>query len=161
MEKLSSDHLQAYLQQHSITAEVLHLSVPTPTVELAAKAVGCQPEHIVKSILFLVKGEPVLTITCGARRVERRALASLYSVGRKRVKLARAETVLEMSGYEVGSMPPFGHKQQLTTLIDPTVLAKEEVYAGGGAENALLRISPQDIKHYSQAEVLDLHILPA
>ena len=161
MVKLSSDHLQAFMQQHGISGEVLHLSVPTPTVEMAAQAVECQPEQIVKSILFLINDEPVLTITCGTPRVERRAIASHYQVGRKRVNLASAKTVLTISGYEVGSMPPFGHQQPLETLIDPTVLTKEEVYAGGGADNALLCISPKDIQHYSQAVVLDLHNLPA
>jgi prolyl-tRNA editing enzyme YbaK/EbsC (Cys-tRNA(Pro) deacylase) len=40
------------------------------------------------------------------------------------------------------------------------VLEKPVVYAGGGSDNALLRISPQTILDVTQAEVLDLIAAP-
>jgi prolyl-tRNA editing enzyme YbaK/EbsC (Cys-tRNA(Pro) deacylase) len=64
--------------------------------------------------------------------------------------------VLEISGYEVGAMPPFGHRQLLTTLIDRRVLDFTDAYAGGGAENALAHLNPQDILRVTGAKVLDL-----
>jgi prolyl-tRNA editing enzyme YbaK/EbsC (Cys-tRNA(Pro) deacylase) len=153
---LNPDDLQAYLRARGIPGEILHLEAPTPTVETAAQAVGTDPDCIVKSILFLVDGRPVLAIACGRDRVETRALAARFGVGRKRVKLAAADVVLRETGFEVGTMPPFGHRQPLLTLLDRRVLARDEVYAGGGAENALLRISPRIILQAAQAEVLDL-----
>lgn len=158
MKPLNTDDLRDFLEAKAIPAEILHLPVPTPTVETAAQAVGARVQQIVKSILFLVDDKPVLTITCGTAYVERRALADLYGVGKKRVKLASAEEVLKLTGYEVGAMPPFGHRQVLHSLLDRRVLEHTEVYAGGGAENALMRISPQDILHFSQALVMDLLI---
>ena len=153
---LKPDDLETYMQLHSIPGEILHLGVPTPTVEAAAEAVGTDPERIVKSILFLVAGQPVLTITCGPAYVERRTLAALYGVGRKKVKLASQETVLQESGYPVGGMPPFGHRSPLHTLIDHRVLEKPEVFAGGGADRSLIRLSPLTILQAAQAQVLDL-----
>jgi prolyl-tRNA editing enzyme YbaK/EbsC (Cys-tRNA(Pro) deacylase) len=64
--------------------------------------------------------------------------------------------VLEISGYEVGAMPPFGHRQPLTTLIDPGVLKLPEAYAGGGAENALVWLAPLEILRATGAKILDL-----
>lgn len=156
MEPLNADDLQAFLTAHRIPAEILRLPVPTPTVETAAKAVGAQTKQIVKSILFLVDDQPVLTITCGTAHVDRRAIADLYAVGKKRIKLASPQSVLSLTGYEVGSMPPFGHRQLLRSLLDKQVLEMPTVFAGGGAENALLRISPEDILHHTQAWVMDL-----
>jgi prolyl-tRNA editing enzyme YbaK/EbsC (Cys-tRNA(Pro) deacylase) len=153
--------LQAFIQDRAIPGEILHLETPTPTVETAALAVGAAPERIVKSILFLVDGRAVLAIACGPDRVETRALAAYYAVGRKRVKLADAETVLELTGFQVGAMPPFGHRQPLPTLVDRRVLDRPEVYAGGGSEQSLLRISPQAILQVTRAEVLDLLTAPA
>jgi prolyl-tRNA editing enzyme YbaK/EbsC (Cys-tRNA(Pro) deacylase) len=77
-------------------------------------------------------------------------------VGKKRVKLAAPEMVLEISGYEVGAMPPFGHRQQLATLIDRRVLDFTDAYAGGGAENALVHLNPQDILRVTGGKILDL-----
>jgi prolyl-tRNA editing enzyme YbaK/EbsC (Cys-tRNA(Pro) deacylase) len=153
---LTPDDLLVFMQSRSIPGEIISLDVPTPTVETAAQAVGTHPKQIVKSILFIIDTRPVLTITCGTAYVDRRAIADLYSVGKKRVKLAPPEVVLEVSGYEVGAMPPFGHRQPLTTLLDHRVLELSEVYAGGGAENALLRLSPQEILRVSGAQVMDL-----
>jgi prolyl-tRNA editing enzyme YbaK/EbsC (Cys-tRNA(Pro) deacylase) len=157
---LGPDDLQAYMEQEGISGEIVYLDVPTPTVETAAEAVGVQPDQIVKSILFLVKDEVVLAVTCGVLRVEKRVLATKYDVGRKKVKLADAETVLMTTGYLVGTVPPFGHRTPIPTLLDPRVLKHDEVYAGGGGENALVRLNSVDIHKFSGAEVLDLHIRP-
>ncbi len=153
---LGPTDLEAYMQENNIPGEVLHLEVPTPTVLAAAQAVGTQPQRIVKSILFLVAGLPVLAVTCGQTFVDQRVLAAVYSVGRKKVKLAKPETVLRETGFEVGAMPPFGHRDPLPTWIDERVLEQPDVFAGGGAENALVRLAPADIARVTQARILDL-----
>lgn len=148
--------LSEYMRAHGISGEILHLDVTTPTVEAAARAVNAAPQQIIKSILFIVDEQPILAIACGTASIGRRAIADLFGVGKKRVKLANPEAVLEISGYEVGAMPPFGHRQPLTTLVDERVLASPELYAGGGADNALVRLNPQEILRATAARVLDL-----
>jgi len=157
---LTPDDLQAFMVREKIPGEILILEVPTPTVETAAQAVGVSPHQIVKSVLFTVYQEAVLTISCGDLLVERRAIAALYAVGRKRVKLASPELVLELTGYAVGTVPPFGYRQPIRTLIDPQVLGQTEVFAGGGAHNALVHLHPENILETTSAEILDLHARP-
>jgi prolyl-tRNA editing enzyme YbaK/EbsC (Cys-tRNA(Pro) deacylase) len=154
--QLGTHELTEYMQEHGIRGEILYLNVPTPTVETAAQAVNAIPDQIIKSILFVIDNQPVLAIACGTLSIDRRAIADIYGVGKKRVKLATPEMVLEISGYEVGAMPPFGHRQPLTTLIDRKVLDSPESYAGGGAENALVRLNPKEILRVTGAKVLNL-----
>lgn len=153
---LTPSDIQAFLEDQNISGEILFLEVPTLTVEAAASAVGTSPQQIVKSILFIVGDEPILAVSCGMDRVDRRAIAAVCDVGRKKVKLASPEIMLEVSGYEVGAMPPFAHRQKIKTLLDQRVLQQPVVFAGGGAENALLRLSPDDILEATNAQVLDL-----
>ena len=153
---LTPADLQTFLRTHTIAGELLHLDVPTPTVETAAQAVGAYPDQIVKSVLFLIDNQPVLAIAYGLAHIERRPIADRYQVGRKRVKLADAETVLHFTGYPAGAVPPFGHPQPLPTLIDPGVLQYEQVYAGGGAGNALVRVHPREILRVTGAELVRL-----
>jgi prolyl-tRNA editing enzyme YbaK/EbsC (Cys-tRNA(Pro) deacylase) len=155
-EVLGPAHLAAFMQEHSIPGEILELDVPTPTVESAAAAVGCQPGQIVKSLLFFVRDEPVLAITSGPAHIERRSISTHFQVGRKKVKLADPQTVLAETGFQVGAMPPFGHFTPLPTLIDQRVLEIQQVYAGGGSDQTLLHISPQVILDVTRATVLDL-----
>jgi prolyl-tRNA editing enzyme YbaK/EbsC (Cys-tRNA(Pro) deacylase) len=77
------------------------------------------------------------------------------------VRLADAATVEAITGYPVGGVPPLGHPQLLRTLIDRRVLAEPEVYAGGGALNALLRIAPAEIVRWTGAETVDVAREPA
>jgi len=153
---LTANDIQNFLVAQAIAGEILFLEVPTPTVQAAAEAVGALPSQIVKSILFIIGEQPVLAIACGTDRIDRRSIAGQFGVGRKRVKLAEADTVLRLAGYEVGAMPPFAHRQPLMTLLDRRVLGQPVVYAGGGAENALIRLSPTEILRITKARVLDL-----
>jgi Cys-tRNA(Pro) deacylase len=155
---LESKDLRAYLQSHNVQAEVMYLEKPTPTVTDAADAVGVEPDQIIKSLLFLVNDKPVLAIANGLRDVDRRSLARYFEVGRKRVKLAGPETVLDISGYPVGAVPPVGWKTEVQAFIDPNILRYERVYAGGGEINALVEISPGDIQRLSGAVEHDLYL---
>jgi prolyl-tRNA editing enzyme YbaK/EbsC (Cys-tRNA(Pro) deacylase) len=149
--------LEAFITKEGLRAEVISLPVPTLTVQDAAQAVGTEPERIIKSLLFLVDGEPVLAIASGTARIDRRPIATHFGVGRKRVKLAGPDTVLAITGYTVGAVPPFGHLKPIRTLIDHRVLEMPQIFAGGGAEDALLRIDPQQIVQVTSAIRIDLH----
>lgn len=154
--ELTSADLEAFLQANAINGQIVFLESPTPTVETAAAAVGASTHQIVKSILFVVEGKPVLGIGCGLALIDRRAIGKHFGVGRKHVKMADAETVIEIAGYPVGTVPPFGHRQPITTLLDEKVLTQDVVYAGGGAHNALVRLQAADIPKITDAVVLDL-----
>jgi peptidoglycan LD-endopeptidase LytH len=154
--QLKPNNLQAFMDANHVKGELLELETLTPTVESAAQAVEALPKQIVKSILFLVGDTPILAVACGTKPIDQRSIATHYSVGRKRVKLASPDQVLKLSGYGVGAMPPFGHLKPITTLIDPSVLSHSVVYAGGGAGNTLIRISPDDILRVTRAEIVPL-----
>jgi Cys-tRNA(Pro) deacylase len=154
--ELGPRDLEEFMRQHGIQGEILYLEVPTPTVESAAEAVEADPENIIKSILFTINQEPVLAITCGPSHIDRRAIAQHFNIGRKKVKLADPHTVVSITGYQVGGMPPFGHLSSLPTLIDQRVLEKDVVYAGGGSDQTLLHIKPETILSAAQGQVVDL-----
>ena len=153
---LTPQDLESYLTEHQIDGELIHLSVPTPTVETAAEAVSVSPDQIVKSLLFLIDGQPALVIASGLGRIDRRLLGSHFGVSRKKTSFADAETVLTLTGYPVGAVPPLGHREKIRVLVDPSVLEHETVYGGGGSETSLLRLKSQDILNHNQAEVVPL-----
>jgi prolyl-tRNA editing enzyme YbaK/EbsC (Cys-tRNA(Pro) deacylase) len=158
---LSPDDLQAYLAEHRLEAEVIRLAAHTPTVETAAEVVRVHPDQIVKSLLFLIGQSdrpalPVLVIASGTGRVDRRLLAAHFGISRRKTHLADADTVLALTGFPVGAVPPLGHRQPLKVLVDPAVLVHREVYGGGGSNRALLRLDPRLILAHNQAEVVPL-----
>jgi len=162
---MNADDLEAFLTRHGVAGEVVRLAAHTPTVETAAQVMGTTAERIAKSLLFLLEQgaavEPLLVIANGTARVDYRSVAGCVGLSRKRVRLADAATVEAITGYPVGGVPPLGHPQPLRTLIDRRVLAETEVYAGGGALNALLRIAPAEIVRLTGAETVDVTGEPA
>ncbi len=152
----SARSLARFIAAHGIAAEVVPMAVETPTVPAAAAALGVSPQQIIKSLLFLVRDQPVLVIASGETLVDRSVLAARYGVGKKQVKLADAATVLRLTGYPAGGVPPFGHPAPLPTLLDRAVMAWDVVYGGGGDDHTLLRIAPEELARVTGAEWITL-----
>lgn len=151
---LTSQDLQKFIDQNQISAEILPMEEDTPTVPDAARALGVEEDQIIKSLVFLVDGQPTLVIANGTRKVDDRLVARHYDVGRKRAKMARTEQALEITGYIVGAMPPFGHQIRLRTIVDPSVVAHQEIFGGGGEINAMLRMTPEELVRVTRAEIV-------
>ena len=153
---LTGTDLQQYINTHQINATILSMAEHTPTVPDAARVLGVAPEQIIKSLVFVVKGEPLLVISNGLTKVDRRKIASHLDVGRKQVKFANAEQALEITGYVVGSMPPFGHRQDLPTIVDPAITELAVIFGGGGDIDAMLRLTPAELVRATGAEIVDV-----
>ena len=95
-------------------------------------------------------------INNGLARVDRKLLAAYLGIGRKKVKFASPDVAYSLTGYVVGSMPPFGHKQNLRTLVDTAVTALDDIYGGGGDIDTMMHLSPQTLLAVTQAEVAPL-----
>jgi Cys-tRNA(Pro) deacylase len=154
--KMDSENLQQFIDRYNIAADIISLEEHTLTVGDAARALHVETDQIIKSLVFQIHGDPLLVINNGLARVDRKKLAAYLGVGRKKVKFADPDQVLEITGFIVGSMPPFGHKNRLRTLIDPAVTLMETVYGGGGDINAMMKIAIDVLLEATQAEVTEL-----
>lgn len=147
------------IQIAGIDAALIFPPHETPTVTLAARALHCREDQIIKSVLFLVRREggeqPVLVISNGTAPIDYRKLAVAWGVSRKSIKLASPETVLATTGYPAGGVPPFGYPRPVETFVDQAVLAQPVVYGGGGDEHTLLRITPKELVRVTGAHVID------
>lgn len=69
-------------------------------------------------------------------------------------RLATPKEVKEITGYEVGGIPPVGIK--VRTVVDPKVLENEFVIGGGGSVDKLSKLDPRKIGEYQKAEVINV-----
>ncbi|MEK7441098.1 MAG: YbaK/EbsC family protein [Chloroflexota bacterium] len=153
---MNSSDLQHFLTTHAISAEMVYMQVHTPTVETAAQALGVHVDQVIKSIVLLADESPLLVIANGTSRIDLKRVADHLNLPRKKIKMADAETVLNITGYIVGSMPPFGHKTVLRTLIDSRVFDQTLIYGGGGEINAMLKIAPIEIERVTRGVKVDV-----
>ena len=151
----SPEGLRRFLEAAAVNVRFFSFSGHTMTVNAATKQIGVSPERIIKSLVFICDdGSPVLAVVSGDKKVDEKKLAAACSV--RRVRWATASEVKEITGYEVGAVPPVGHKNKIKTIIDRKVLNFSTVIGGGGDINTLMEISPLDIKRLNNAEVHDI-----
>jgi prolyl-tRNA editing enzyme YbaK/EbsC (Cys-tRNA(Pro) deacylase) len=153
---MDSSDLARFIAENDIEAEIVHLPQETLTVAAAADALNVRPEQIIKSVLFLADERPILVVANGLTRINYKALADELEISRRRVKMAGAEQVLAITGYNVGAVPPFGHPVKLPVLIDGGVLAETAVYGGGGVSNALMYLSTMELQRVLQGKVVQI-----
>jgi prolyl-tRNA editing enzyme YbaK/EbsC (Cys-tRNA(Pro) deacylase) len=126
----------------------------TKTAEAAARAVGCGIGQIVKSLVFMADGTPLLALTSGANRADPRRLASL--VGGAQVRRADPEEARSATGFAIGGTPPFGHPRPITVVMDRDLLGYDRLWAAAGAPDAVFPITPAELLRVTGAKVADL-----
>ncbi|GAA2686768.1 YbaK/EbsC family protein [Streptomyces lunalinharesii] len=126
----------------------------TRTAAEAAAAVGCDLAQIVKSLIFVADGEPVLVLMDGASRVD---LARVRDeLGAAKVTRADAALVRETTGYAIGGVPPFGHRTRTTVLADRRLLAQDTVWAAAGTPHTVFPLAPRPLLAHAGARLVDV-----
>lgn len=130
----------------------------TRTAADAANAIGCTVAQIVKSLLFVVDGQPAIVLVSGPNQLDEKKLAGLCGVSRKKVKRAEANFVREVTGFAIGGVPPFGHKTKLPTYIDQDFWQFEVIWAAGGTPNTVFALTPAELAQATEGVIADLKV---
>jgi Cys-tRNA(Pro) deacylase len=118
---------------------------PVTSFEQAASDRNQRPEQIVRSILFQIRpDEFVMVLMAGPAQVDWKKLRQL--VKRSRIRMATEDEVLEVTGYRIGTVSPFGMKNQTRVLMDASVLKEEEISIGSGIRNTAIIMMSEDVR---------------
>jgi Cys-tRNA(Pro)/Cys-tRNA(Cys) deacylase len=144
------------LEKLNIPHRVFWHEGPVMSLEQAASDREQKPEQVVRSILFQIRPEEFLMVlVAGPAQVDWKKLRQL--VGRSRMRMATEDEVLEITGYGIGTVSPFGLKNPVKVLIDASVLNEDEISTGSGVRNTALILKSADLRRaLTQAEVVAL-----
>jgi Cys-tRNA(Pro) deacylase len=148
-----SARFQERLQAAGLDHEVRRFPEGTRTAEDAARAVGCDVGQIVKSLVFIAAGRPVVALVSGANRLDPGRLGA--AAGHPVLK-ADAETARAATGYAIGGVPPFGHATEVPVFMDEDLERYEVVWAAAGRPDSVFSISPDRLRELSRARVVRL-----
>ncbi len=99
------ERVAAFLRKAGAEARLEEFESVAPTAEDAARAAGCTPDCIVKSLVVMCDGRPVLALLPGDRRADTRKIAA--AAGARKARLANAVEVESATGFEPGGVAPF------------------------------------------------------
>jgi prolyl-tRNA editing enzyme YbaK/EbsC (Cys-tRNA(Pro) deacylase) len=125
----------------------------TRTATDAARAVGCEVGQIVKSLVFVAGGRPVVALVSGGNRLDEGRFGEVAGTP---VAKADATVAREATGYAIGGVPPFGHATDVPVFMDRDLLGYESVWAAAGRPDSVFQIRPDRLRELSNATVVDL-----
>ncbi|HEX2048963.1 MAG TPA: YbaK/EbsC family protein [Acidimicrobiales bacterium] len=126
----------------------------TRTAADAALAIGVELGQIVKSLVFSVDGEVVIALVSGHNRLDEAKLARC--AGGDDAWREDADTVREATGFPVGGVPPFGHREPLRVFVDEDLLGYEELWASAGTTHHNFSIAPDTLVRVTGGTVCEL-----
>lgn len=150
----SVERVAAVLRERGVQARLEEFEDGTHSAREAARAAGCELEQIVKSLVFVCDGLPVLALLPGDRRADAAKVAVAAKAGYARV--AKPEEVVGATGFEPGAVAPFPAPRVGTVLLDRALLRHEIVWAGAGSPRHIMGLSPVELARVTRAIAADL-----
>jgi prolyl-tRNA editing enzyme YbaK/EbsC (Cys-tRNA(Pro) deacylase) len=148
------ERVAAVVRERGADVRLEEFSRGTPTAEAAARAVGCETAQIVKSIVFVCDGSPVLALVPGDRRADAAKVAAAAGAGYAR--MARPDEVVAATGFEPGAVAPFPAPNVSRVLLERELLLQEVVWIGAGTTRHMAGLAPMDLLRLAGGMPVDL-----
>ncbi|HUH07497.1 MAG TPA: YbaK/EbsC family protein [Egibacteraceae bacterium] len=140
----SADRFVAAARDRGLIVDVQRWPEGTRTARDAARAVGCDVGQIVKSLVMMADGGPLVVLTSGANQVDVARVALL--IGAAAVRKATADEARAATGYSIGGTPPLGFPEPLTVLMDADLFAYSQVWAAAGTPQTVFSAPPEALR---------------
>jgi len=137
-----------------IQIDIRQFDQSTRTAQEAADAIGVSLGQIVKSLVFVADGQPILVLASGPNRTDTAKLARQAAA--REVRRASAEEVQTATGFVIGGVPPIGHPRPLPIYFDRDLLQYDTVWAAAGTPNTVFAVEPGRLAQASGAIITDL-----
>lgn len=131
-----------------------------PTTEKGAanvaRALGFREHQMVKTLIFESgTGERVLVMVGGDQSAVSGHLKK--AIGNRNIQMARPDVVKEVTGYEIGSVPPF-HWQpaDFRSFVDEALMKEPVLGVGAGLWGREILITPSNLVRACRAIVVNL-----
>lgn len=144
------EKVQKALDELHYDGQIIHSDATIFTVDDASKAIGVTPGEILKSLIFMVDGQPWLVLMSGPNKVHSGKIKRL-SQGH-RVTMASPDYVFENFGFKIGGVPPVGYPQALPALLDEDLWKFPIVWAAAGTDHAFFPVAPERLREYTQGQ---------
>ena len=128
---MAIERVRAYLEQYGAADRVLEFGVSSATVELAAKALGCEPGRIAKSLSFGVGEEYIVIVTAGDCKIDNAKYKAKFC--------------------------PFGVNDGVAVYLDESLRRFGTVFPACGSSNSAIELTIEELERYSRcAEWVDV-----
>ena len=155
---MSIEKVRAYFNQFGMEDRILEFPVSSATVELAAVAVGCEPQRIAKTLSFMVGERPILIVAAGDAKIDNPKYKAQFH---QKAKMLSSQQAAELIGHAVGGVCPFAVNPGVTVYLDESLRRFETVFPACGSSNSAIELTiPELERHSGFAAWVDVCKLP-
>ena len=140
--------VKKWLEQWNAADRVLELDLSSATVELAARALGCEEQRIAKTLSFEAEDGCILIVAAGDAKVNNGKFKARFG---KKPRMLPPDQVEEKTGHGVGGVCPFGVKEGVQVYLDESLKRFETVFPACGSSNSAIEVTLPELEQFSKA----------
>ncbi len=143
---MSIQKVKEYFGQFGIQDKIQEFDVSSATVELAAKALNCEPKRIAKTLSFLVQDQAILIVAAGDAKIDNAKYKATFGTKAKMLTFEQVEPIV---GHAVGGVCPFAINDNIKVYLDNSLKRFETVYPACGSSNSAIELTIPELEKYS------------
>ena len=143
---MAIEKVKAYFREHGMEERIQEFDVSSATVELAAKALHCEPQRIAKTLSFMLENEAVLIVAAGDAKIDNPKYKEKFGTKAKMLSLDEVETLV---GHAVGGVCPFVVNEGVKVYLDVSLKRFEMVFPACGSSNSAIELTIPELEKYS------------
>ena len=143
---MSLENVKDYFRKYGIEERIKEFETSSATVELAAQAIGCKPEHIAKTLSFKKEDKAILIVVSGDAKIDNSKYKTKFNT---KAKMLNIDEVEEMVGHKVGGVCPFAIKENVDVYLDNSLKRFATIYPACGSSNSAIELTIDELEKYS------------
>ncbi len=143
---MAIEKVKEYFARFGMEGRVREFAVSSATVELAAKALGCEPCRIAKTLSFMLGSGPILIVAAGDAKIDNPKYKAQFGA---KAKMLTSDEVEALIGHGVGGVCPFAAKEGVAVYLDESLRRFETIFPACGSANSAIELTIEELERYS------------
>ena len=143
---MAIEKVKEYFRKYDMDNRIQEFEESSATVELAAKALNCEPKRIAKTLSFKVDEQPILIVVAGDAKIDNAKYKAKFN---KKAKMLAFDEVESIIGHAVGGVCPFAINDGIEVYLDESLKRFETIYPACGSSNSAIELTIEELEKYS------------
>ncbi len=143
---MAIEKVKAYFREHGMEERIQEFDESSATVELAAKALHCEPQRIAKTLSFMLENKAVLIVAAGDVKIDNPKYKAKFGKKAKMLSPDEAETLV---GHAVGGVCPFVVNEGVKVYLDISLKRFDTVFPACGSGSSAIELTIPELEKYS------------
>lgn len=144
---MSIEKVRTYLQKFGLEKRIREFPVSSATVELAAKALGCEACRIAKTLSFSCGNDTLLLVAAGDCKIDNAKYKQTFHA---KAKMLSPEEALALTGHAVGGVCPFAVPENVKIYLDVSLRRFNTIFPACGSSNSAIELTPEELENCTE-----------